>query len=268
MDRASSRPPPRAREPMAEMVGMGRAEMWVNVERRRARKAAVLQFWNSCQLTSRPHTSICLGGASPSLVGLCPQVVSDGQASSWGRHVLLGREAPPLLEVRARTEGAVDRAGKDQGPRGALAVLARRTAEAPVPALRGELLPRGRVILRVDVVYLAAQGRQQRPRYGVPRRGAVQLEDPDVARVGRGHVGDADQGRLVCGGVAPAGGEGLERPPREDESRAGRHGRRILSSGDANGLRAAGWEGKKEGIGTPKVRSTKRSSTTMLVDSR
>lgn len=30
---------------MAEMVGMGRAEMWVNVERRRARKAAVLEVW-------------------------------------------------------------------------------------------------------------------------------------------------------------------------------------------------------------------------------
>lgn len=43
MDRASSRPPPRASELMAEMVGMGRAEMLVNVERRRARKAAVLE---------------------------------------------------------------------------------------------------------------------------------------------------------------------------------------------------------------------------------
>ena len=40
--RASSRPPPRAREEMAEMDGIGRAERDVNVSRRLARKSAVL----------------------------------------------------------------------------------------------------------------------------------------------------------------------------------------------------------------------------------
>ena len=41
--RASSRPPPRAREEIAEMVGMGRVEMEVRVERRWVRKAVVLE---------------------------------------------------------------------------------------------------------------------------------------------------------------------------------------------------------------------------------
>ena len=42
VQRASSRPPPRAREETAEMVGIGRAERAVNVALRFARKAAVL----------------------------------------------------------------------------------------------------------------------------------------------------------------------------------------------------------------------------------
>lgn len=40
--RASSRPPPRARDAMAEMVGMGRVERAVRVARRWVRNAAVL----------------------------------------------------------------------------------------------------------------------------------------------------------------------------------------------------------------------------------
>lgn len=40
--RASSRPPPRAREEMAVMLGMGRAERAVRVARRAARKVWVL----------------------------------------------------------------------------------------------------------------------------------------------------------------------------------------------------------------------------------
>jgi hypothetical protein len=40
--RASSRPPPRAMEEIAEMEGMGRAEREVNVSRRLERKSAVL----------------------------------------------------------------------------------------------------------------------------------------------------------------------------------------------------------------------------------
>ena len=43
MQRASSRPPPRARELTALMVGMGRIERAVNVLRRFERKAAVLR---------------------------------------------------------------------------------------------------------------------------------------------------------------------------------------------------------------------------------
>lgn len=42
MARASSRPPPRARELIAEMVGTGRAERVVRVDRRFVRKSAVL----------------------------------------------------------------------------------------------------------------------------------------------------------------------------------------------------------------------------------
>jgi hypothetical protein len=42
VQRASSRPPPKAREETALMVGMGRRERAVNVERRFERKAAVL----------------------------------------------------------------------------------------------------------------------------------------------------------------------------------------------------------------------------------
>jgi hypothetical protein len=48
VDKASSRPPPRAREDMAEMVGMGRLERVVNVERRVARKLFVLQRRDGC----------------------------------------------------------------------------------------------------------------------------------------------------------------------------------------------------------------------------
>lgn len=40
--RANSRPPPRARDDMAEMVGMGRMERLVNVVRRFRRNAWVL----------------------------------------------------------------------------------------------------------------------------------------------------------------------------------------------------------------------------------
>jgi len=43
VERASSRPPPRAMEEMAEMVGMGREESEEKVERRASRKAAVLE---------------------------------------------------------------------------------------------------------------------------------------------------------------------------------------------------------------------------------
>jgi hypothetical protein len=43
VDRASSRPPPRARDEMADMVGMGRAAREVRVVRRVRRKAAVLR---------------------------------------------------------------------------------------------------------------------------------------------------------------------------------------------------------------------------------
>lgn len=42
VDRASSRPPPRAREEIALMVGMGRAERDLNVSRRLKRNWAVL----------------------------------------------------------------------------------------------------------------------------------------------------------------------------------------------------------------------------------
>lgn len=42
--RASSRPPPRAREEMEEMVGMGRVERLVNVVRRVVRNWFVLFF--------------------------------------------------------------------------------------------------------------------------------------------------------------------------------------------------------------------------------
>lgn len=42
VDRASSRPPPRAREEMAEMVGIGRAERVVKVSLRLLRKSLVL----------------------------------------------------------------------------------------------------------------------------------------------------------------------------------------------------------------------------------
>jgi hypothetical protein len=42
VERASSRPPPRAREEMALMVGMGRVERDLNVSRRLKRNWAVL----------------------------------------------------------------------------------------------------------------------------------------------------------------------------------------------------------------------------------
>jgi len=42
VERASSRPPPRAMEEIAEIVGIGRAESEVRVVRRLRRKAAVL----------------------------------------------------------------------------------------------------------------------------------------------------------------------------------------------------------------------------------
>lgn len=50
VDRASSRPPPRAREEMAEMVGMGRAEREARVVRRVRRNAAVL--WRGVGIVS------------------------------------------------------------------------------------------------------------------------------------------------------------------------------------------------------------------------
>jgi len=45
--RASSRPPPRAREERAVRVGMGRVEMEVKVARRAVRKAVVLDALRS-----------------------------------------------------------------------------------------------------------------------------------------------------------------------------------------------------------------------------
>ncbi len=47
--RASSSPPPRAIDEMAEIVGMGRAERDVRVSRRLDRKAAVLLLFGSSQ---------------------------------------------------------------------------------------------------------------------------------------------------------------------------------------------------------------------------
>lgn len=44
MERASSRPPPRAREDTAEIVGIGRLERVVKVPRRFARNCAVLFY--------------------------------------------------------------------------------------------------------------------------------------------------------------------------------------------------------------------------------
>lgn len=52
VQRASSRPPPRAREEIALMVGIGSDERAVNVLRREERKAAVL--WRK-ELTLNPH---------------------------------------------------------------------------------------------------------------------------------------------------------------------------------------------------------------------
>ena len=44
VERASSRPPPRATEEIAEMVGMGRLDSDVKVLRRFVRNSAVLQY--------------------------------------------------------------------------------------------------------------------------------------------------------------------------------------------------------------------------------
>jgi len=49
VQRANSRPPPRAVEEMALIVGMGREERAVNVARRLAKKADVLISWVLCQ---------------------------------------------------------------------------------------------------------------------------------------------------------------------------------------------------------------------------
>lgn len=50
--KASSRPPPSAREEIAEIVGMGRRERRVKVSRRRVRKCFVLRGFKSVILTS------------------------------------------------------------------------------------------------------------------------------------------------------------------------------------------------------------------------
>ncbi|KAL2286058.1 hypothetical protein FJTKL_07295 [Diaporthe vaccinii] len=103
VDRASSSPPPRARELIAEMVGMGRAEMLVNVERRRARKAAVLEDWEF-QSANSSYTRAHGRWSSPSLVRLRPDWDPDGKPrgntySSGVKPLLSLRSAPAQKEL-------------------------------------------------------------------------------------------------------------------------------------------------------------------------
>lgn len=127
----------------------------------------------------------------------------SGRDEIGTRHILFWCEAPPLLQVRTSAEALVNRARQDHRPRRPLLTLASRASELLVPALRGELLARCRVILRLHSLDLVAQGSQKRLGDGIARAGPVELEDPDVSCAGRGDVGHADQWRL--GGVAPSG---------------------------------------------------------------
>jgi hypothetical protein len=121
VERASSRPPPRAREEMALMVGMGRSERAEKVPRRLVRKSAVL-------------FQVLMAFAHVKYYG-------------EGRALRLG-ETATLLEVSAGAEARVDSASDDEGTRGTkLGGFAEDLG----------LLAAG-AVLAVDVVDLGAQG--------------------------------------------------------------------------------------------------------------
>jgi hypothetical protein len=98
VQRPSSRPPPKAELPMAEMVGIGRVDRRVKVLLNLVKNCATL-------FVSYQHTG-----------RMCCTIES-------GCLLLFRRHAQSLLQVGASAEGIVGLAGQDQSSRAALAAL-------------------------------------------------------------------------------------------------------------------------------------------------
>lgn len=95
VQRASSKPPPKAVLPMAEMVGIGRVERRVKVLRSLARNSATLQS---------------LSASNPS-------------DSTYKTTLLFRRHAQAFLQISSRAKGIVALTGDDQRPGAALSLL-------------------------------------------------------------------------------------------------------------------------------------------------
>lgn len=123
VERASSRPPPRAREEIAEIVGTGRWAREVNVARRLERNSAVL----GVQQLGR---AACREGSDSLELG----------------------EGTTLLEIGAGAEATIDGTGQHKGPRG-----------AQLGGDGGRQLVAAAAVLGVDAVELGAEVGQQGP---------------------------------------------------------------------------------------------------------
>lgn len=138
--------------------------------------------------------------------------------------VLFLAETFPFLEVSAGAERGIHSRGKHQRPRRTLRICASDTTKTLVPRRRGELVAGGGIVLRMNGIDLFPQARQQRARYGIARRGSVELQHTDMARIRRREVRHADQrsrvpavGRVCCSSIAA----GEARLPLPLRSRAG-----------------------------------------------
>lgn len=128
-----------------------------------------------------------------------------------GECLLLLRKSLALLQIGTGAKAGINSARDDERAGRALLVLAGHAAEALLPRSHGLLLAGSGIVLRVDGVDLVAELRQQSARNGVARGRAVELENADVARVGRREVGHPDDGtRGGLGRVEAAAGDADE----------------------------------------------------------
>lgn len=120
--RASSRPPPRAREERAERVGMGRVVIWVKVARRVWRKWAVLfrggrvrldwgtccagwEIYSSCVIFSRSLRSAPAQKAVSISLAMIKARVGPASPSAWRDFIWWDSSVRSWTEMALRAEG-------------------------------------------------------------------------------------------------------------------------------------------------------------------
>ena len=108
--RASSRPPPRAREDIAVMVGIGRVVIVVNVKRSFARNSVVLEEDEGGRGNALGFGFSVWAGRR-GLDGGEPARGRQRRTDSLGR-----REHCPFFQVGARAEAGINFAGEDERP--------------------------------------------------------------------------------------------------------------------------------------------------------